>query len=365
MSCASSPAYVYPAGFYPGNSAPGPTPYCPPGLSKYACRNAATACGGAPPSLPGAPTCAPAGCTAPYPHASGIFEPHPPCAGKWDGWTEVGYVYNTEVAPVRTYLTKSCTRCDVDPYRACRASACTACRATPIDADSTAVPALYRADLEPRDPLCGAADGGTGACTSRAAAFQRKTQWTNYGVGYGATAPYCTPRNSRAGWAYGVLHADGCRCNRCNQDPFYHPRTTVTDAVRYRAYRLFARQRVCATGTSRLQFAVAPMGEVDPPLTTLPADPRFSPAMIAQGCSMGVDERAWVELVTGDEVYIPGEYGPYFVHLYASNDVYRPNHSVFRGYSPVRPLRGKRTVTNSGLRNFTALPSAHALLRPF
>ncbi len=381
---------LIPNGFFPGNSCAGPTPFCPPGLSKNACRRGAL-CGGpvggkrccACPSpcatCPGVPShCSCSSCSFAFPpppgsttdpEGRGIFTTVPPCTGKYFGFTDVGFVYNTDARPVTNFLTKSCTLCDLDPYGTCRSGQCTGCRSAPIDsamglvgdylsADSTAVPPLYLPELEHK--VFG---------QRRESAFQRPTQFTNYNMdpllGDPLGGPHCTSRNSRAGWNYGTLHATGCKCNRCNQDVFYHPRTTVLTPLTSRKYQLLARSGCSSSNnTSRFEYAVIPAGVVDPPLLVLPHDPRQPNG--CGTCTVDFQEQAWVELKEGDVIYIPGELGQYFVHFWAEDDgVFRPNNAVFRGWSPVRKLMGRINVTNSGLRNFTSLPDPDGLLRPF
>ena len=140
-----------------------------------------------------------------------------------------------------------------------------------------------------------------------------------------------------------------------------------------RRYRLYARPSDC--GSSRWQYAVAPAfdcASVAPAsrlFMTLALDPRQPPWGPDRGGCASVEfyRKAWESLVSGDVIYIPGQTGTFFIHLYIDDAAgpYRPDKQVFRGYSPVRKLRGKVFTSNSGLRNFTSLPGANGLLLPF
>lgn len=323
------------------------------GEATYGCEVAKTACGG------------PNGC--------------PPNEFFYDGWTEIGTATNTDCYPVTDYLTKSCTRCDTDPFLRCQYGECTGCRAqaNPLDkgyngeggcgGDYLPLPSTMNLENHFHHQR-------------RASAFENPTMFTNSGIGIGPFGaplggPRCgTRKNSQLGWNYGTLHATGCKCQRCNQDPFYHPRTTITTPTVSRVYRLFARRaNDCVSGnvaSGRLEFAVAPAGVVDPMLIVLPRDPRQPPGACYYSSNCGVDyqQQAWVELQSGDSIYIAGERGPYFVHMYADDaGPFRQNSSVFRNWGPKRKLQGmvRKNLSNSGLRNFTSVPSANALLRPW
>lgn len=303
----------------------------------------------------------------------------PPNEFTYDGWTEVGEVMNTDAYPITDYLTKSCTRCDADPFLRCQFGECTGChaQANPLDRGDDGqggsggdyLPQPSSMNLENKFHH-----------QRRASAFERPTMWTNAGIGYGPFGnaiggPRCGSRkNSQLGWNYGTLHATGCKCRRCSQDPFYHTRTTITTPNVSRKYRLFARRSIVCNSaqlsSSRLEYAVAPAGVVDPTLTVLPGDPRQpkGDCYYASNCGVDYQERAWVELKSGDRVYLPGERGSYEVHLWADDaGPYRQNASVFRNWGPVRRLPGRvrRHYSNSGLRNFSGTPSANALLRPW
>lgn len=361
-------------GMYPGDvRAPN---YAPCGPYNYGCGVAAGGCGGY-----GAPGYGGRGEEVPRVGCGGRA---PPNEFAYAGWTEVGYVYNTEAYPLTEYLSKSCQRCDADPFLRCRYSECTGCRSEGLALDKAyddkqakpytdgeayatgdlALPSYRRDHLDQKFHH-----------QRRTSAFERKTMASNYGIGYGVFgAPRCGLRaNSLLGWHYGTLHATGCRCNRCSQDVMLHPRTTVTTPVTSRYYRLFARRvgqcEVNAPPSHRLEFAVAAAGVVDPQLIVLPADPRQPSnrygCYYASNCGPDYVNRSIVELVSGDQIYIAGERGLFNVHLWADDDIYRQNHSVFRGWGPVRRLRGKHATYNSGTRNFTAAPSANGLLRPF
>lgn len=324
------------AGFYPAASCAGPYPVCPAGLNRRACT-----------ADPGAASAGP--------------------------WVEVGYVYCTEAAPRTTYLTKSCA--------SSQESHCTGCRATgesmdyaydgtdrtaDSGTDASAVHVLLRPNHEASLPQ---------HLQRAASAFDRKTTYTNHGIGYG---PFTGPRCGAArfslpmtptGAHHGVLHATGCKCNRCNSDVMYHPRTTITSPTRTRHYRLLARE--CGDGSRRLSYAVTPAlngqpmagdGSVETP-----------PLILPLGAGAGLHpledkhRRAYVELLTGDQVYLPGEPYSFHVHLYADDadgGVYRANHSVFRGWGPVSRLRGKQNVYRSGLRNLSSHPDATAATYP-
>lgn len=338
-------------GFYPPSSCAGPTPYCPRGLSKHEC-----------------------------PYATAVTN----AAGR--PYVEVGYVYCTDAQPVTTYMTKSCARATLLPSNpsGIAPGVCTGCRGEPVALDGTndgnggaagyledqghersAVPLGYRAQHEAVLPY---------AQQRAASAFERKTIFTNLGMGYGPFAgAQCgaqrfQPPPAPTGARHGMLHATGCKCNRCSQDLFYHPRTGVYTPQRSRWYRLLARERL--DGSSRLSYAVQPMAGATPspdgsfetaPIEILPLadDPRH--------WAEDLHERSYVQLQTGDQIYIPGEDAPFFVHMYADDamaGVYRPNQAVFRGWSPVRPLRGKQNIYNSALRNLNAYPDPTGLLRP-
>jgi hypothetical protein len=370
MSCFDSRASLVPQGFgYVGasNSSVGPTPYCPPGASKYSCGR----------------TCCNRNDDASKCKTCNFYETPPLLAAERDakatpmpdpadeGWTEIGIAVGADWAPQIEYLTKSCEHCDVYPFRS--SAQCNGCQtdaALPyldatmdgqamgaVDDGTTGVPARYR-------------PGGNPWRAQRAQnAYERKTMWTNYGIGVGLSQPQCScdPLDKPGamtsnGMRYGKLHAGGCKNNRCNQDPFYHPAVSVATAP-MRKYRLYAKPTQC--GSSRWQFAVAPYGVQNPLFTTLPADPRQPPWSTC--ATVGFHGQALVQIKSGDRIYVPGQPGTFLVNLYVDNVIgpYRANASVFRGYSPVRPLRGKVFTANSGLRNFTSHPSANGLLRPF
>jgi len=361
MSCFNKRGGVVPTGFgFVGgsNACQGSTPYCPLGSSKYQC--GAACCNPNSDNAPRNKTCnfyeAPAMFAEQVAHEAP--QPDPAAAG----WTEIGKAISTDFAPQIAYLTKSCTRCDVEPFRS--SAECNGCRSDaglayknvppgnlpPRDDDGTEVPGRYRT-------------GGSPWLQRPQSAYERKTMCTNYGIGYGYSQPqcFCEPATQN-GMRYGVLHAGGCKDNRCNQDPFYHPAVKAVTAP-IREFRLYARASDC--GTSRFQYAVAPCNTHSPLLVTLPSDPRQPPWSSCS--SVGFARQAYLQLVGGDRIYIPGMPGSFFVHLFVDDVVgpYRPDKQVFRGYSPVRSLRGKSFTANSGLRNFTALPSANGLLRPF
>lgn len=353
-------------GFVGGsNACVGPTPLCPLGASKFQC---------------GRSCCNPnrdqsTGKTCNFYQTPPAHSPDAPLASlaqsvEAQGWTDIGVVVSTEYAPVINYLTKSCQRCDMQPFRS--SAECNGCRTDagtwmespnmgalpPRDDDGTDAPARYRT-------------GGSPWLQRKASAYERKTMCTNSGIGYGFSGPRCCTGGvgsrlsggaTSNGMYAGQLHASGCKDNRCNQDLFYHPAVSLAlPAVR--RFRLFARPNEC--GSSRWQYAVAQDGVPQPLFLTLDADPRQPPWPTC--ASVDFNRQAWQSLVSGDLIYIPGQTGTFFVHLYMDDAVgpFRPTQSVFRGYSPVRPLRGKVWTPNSGLRNFTSLPSAGGLLRPF
>jgi hypothetical protein len=159
--------------------------------------------------------------------------------------------------------------------------------------------------------------------------------WTNIGIAYNTDVH--------------PIHTYLTKTCEGATDLFLHPRTTVFSPIRSRKYTLLAKN---GEG-GRLHFAVQAGND---PIIVLPCDPRYHVDCIQQ---------AWVELKEGDLIYIPGELGAYHVHFWAEEDIYRQNHSVFRGYSPVGRLSGRITTTNSGLRNFSALPDSFGMLRPF
>lgn len=229
-------------------------------------------------------------------------QPDPAAAG----WTEIGKAISTDFAPQIAYLTKSCTRCDVEPFRS--SAECNGCRSDaglayknvppgnlpPRDDDGTEVPGRYRT-------------GGSPWLQRPQSAYERKTMCTNYGIGYGYSQPqcFCEPATQN-GMRYGVLHAGGCKDNRCNQDPFYHPAVKAVTAP-IREFRLYARASDC--GTSRFQYAVAPCNTHSPLLVTLPSDPRQPPWSSCS--SVGFARQAYLQLVGGDRIYIPGMPGSF------------------------------------------------------
>lgn len=354
MSCFGAPGGQVPSGFF-GVSCVGPTPYAAPGISKYQCGK----------------TCCNPGNAVARGRACNFYEVPIPEAQSGDlkevgditrdGWTDIGFVYSTDAYPVVNYLTKSCSRCDAQPYRS--SGECTGCQAKPIDGNlvgggvdgnyDTNTPAMYRPGAVPW-PV-----------QRKETAYERKTMCTNSGIGYGFTGRRCCPgldRFNSNGMRHGQLHASGCKSNDCSQDLFYHPAVSIAQAP-VRRFRLYARPNEC--GSSRWQYAVAEEGVKNSLFLTLPADPRQPPW---SSCStVDFNRQAWVQLTTGNFIYIPGNPGVFQVQLWVDVDVYRPNQSVFRGYSPVRRLPGRvwRKAPNSGLRNFVSHPSANGLLRPF
>lgn len=367
MTCYQAKSELVPQGFgFQGatNASQGPTPYCPPGASKFTC--AGQCCN----ANRDGTTCK----TCNF-YQAPLLEEHGPADLQnaprplpdpfVDGWTEIGIAVSTDCPSRIDYLTKSCKQCDVD-----RVSA--QCNGCVSDAD---LPYLDSAGSEPFLPNDGTSAPArfrpnTNPWTMRPQnAYESKTQWSNYGIGYGSTMPVCGcfPQNASPsaytslGFRYGQLHAGGCKDNRCNQDPFYYPAITVATAP-LRRFRLYAKPNQC--GSSRWSYAVAPIDMKDPLFMTLARDPRQPPF---QTCvTVGFDNQSIYQLKTGDRIYIPGQPGTFLVNLYIDNTTpYRANASVFRGYSPVRPLAGQRFISNSGLRNFTSLPGAGGLLRPF
>lgn len=326
---------------------------------------AAAMCG--PCALPcQAPCCAPcaAPCTIPCSNA------------KTCGFTEIGYVYSTDAYPVTTYLTKSCARCATDPFLKNQFAECTGCRAeaVPIDRADDGTTHSYL----PQPSSMTLEDKFHNQ--RRESAFERPTTFSNNSIGLspfsnvvGGPIPPCGTTNSSGfGWNHGILHGGGCKCRECCQDPFYHPRTTITVPTVSRYYTLYARR---TEDCARLQFAVAPAGVCDPVLTILPPDPRRPPGCCyyANGCGINDINRGIVELRSGDQIYLTalGTPGPFFVHLWADSSglagVLRQSNSVFRGWGPVRrnPDEVRRFTPNSGLRNFSGTPSAGGLLRPW
>lgn len=279
------------------------------------------------------------------------------------GWTAIGVALSRDYAPKIDYLTKSCQECDLDYDYSC----CNGCRS---NVDLSYLESMGNEPFYPEDGTSTPFQyryGNNPYAVCKDIAFQRKTMWTNYGIGYGKNMPECGcfPENAgpRAftsnGMRYGQLHQDGkglCQ----SQDPFYHPAVSVVTAP-LRRFTLYARATQC--GTSRFSYAVAPMDVKIPILITLSGDPRQAPW---SNCNVGYINQSIYQIVTGDRIYIPGQPGSFLINLYVDNTVpYRPNASVFRGYSPVRPLAEKKFISNSGLRNFSSHPSANGLLRPF
>lgn len=316
----------------------GPSPYCAPGLSKFAnCDN----------------------CTFNDPTVcnSCLSVPEnksmPECYNK--EWTNVGYVYTTEIVPITRYLTKQCDVCDNDPHLGGQFGQCTGCR----NSQSVVLEDKFHHQR-------------------RESAFENPTMFSNNGMGMGVHGSplYGIPGkefefpggNRSPGWNYGTLSATGCKCNKCNQDMFYHPKYSIQMPNFSRYFTLFAR-RVTDPRTNcrgRLQFAVEPVGRQNCVKTVLPLDPRQPP----HKCGNLVDpnEQAWVELRSGDIIYIPGEDLRFNVHFWADDaGPFRPNHSVFRGWGPVRKMQGQvpKNLSNSGLRNLTQLGDAAGLLRPY
>lgn len=365
MSCYDARGGLVPQGFgFVGgsNSCVGPTPYCPAGASKYRC---GSSCCNPSADQSRCKTCNFYETPPLVNNGADTFGPMPDPAV--EGWTEIGIAVSRDYAPQIDYLTKSCTSCDVQPFRS--SAQCNGCQSdadlaylqpmgndAPQPIDGTATPGQYR-------------PGGNPWTMREQNAYERKTMWTNFGIGYGATMPECGcfPQNADRGaftangMRYGRMHAGGCKGNRCNQDPFYHPAVSVATAP-LRRFRLYVKPNQC--GSSRWSYAVAPLDVQNPLFTTLARDPRQPPWSTCS--TIGYDNQSLYQIVTGDRIYVPGQPGSFLVNLYVDNTVpFRANAAVFRGYSPVRPLAGKRFIANSGLRNFTALPSANGLLRPF
>lgn len=297
-------------------------------------------------------------------------------------WTEIGEAISASFRPVTTLLRKNCdvvfSKRDLSPSSsACASSscasssfvACAACVDEPVvgenglggamDDYDVFTPAAYRLGIAARWPQ------------ESAAAYERKTQWTNYGIGYGFSAqqrcalPGCyAPSGARSDddvvRTVARFAADGP-----NLDLFSHPRTTIA-LPNVRRYRLYARQIVGGC-TSRWQYAVLDAASTEKPsLLVLASDPRQPPFTDAPLAEYG-NYMLNGGLQTGDQIYVPGEFGVYDVYLYIDRtDVFRQEKSVFRGYSPVRRLPGqKNPAGNSGLRNFTSHPSANALIFPY
>lgn len=355
MSCFGARGDQVPSGFF-GVQCVGPTPYVPRGASKFGCGK----------------TCANPNQAGARPRACNFYQvpPAPPQRDtsviKPDGWTDVGFIYSTDAYPVVNYLNKSCTRCDLEAFKP--SAECTGCQASgPFldDADEpydVTTPAKYRENMP-----------SSWAVQRPQNAYERNTMNTNNGAGYGFSGQRCcrpqhepppsiTNLPNPNGMRHGQFHASGCKDNRCQQDLFQHPAVSLAQAP-VRRFKLYAKPNDC--GSSRWQYAVLEEGVQDSLLISLPTDPRQPPW---QTCSsVDFNRQAWLELATGDFIYVPGQPGVFQVQMWADVDHFRPNQAVFRGYSPVRRLPGRkwRKYPNSGLRNFTSHPSANGLLRPF
>lgn len=287
-------------------------------------------------------------------------------------WTEIGEIISASYRPVTTLLRKSCDVCL--PAAASDAATCTPCLSSPcvgpcigpcvgqpvvgenglgdaLDDYDVFTPAAYR-------------PGNVRWPQESAVAYERKTQWTNYGIGYGFSGHRCSLPFSETPLSPSVVAVvPRFASEGHNLDLFSHPRTTVA-LPNVRRYRLYARQIVGGC-TSRWQYAVLDADDSKPSLLVLASDPRqppFTNAALAEYGNYMLNSG----LQTGDQIYVPGEFGVYDVYLYIDRDVFRQEKSVFRGYSPVRRMPGqlRKQPANSGLRNFTSHPSSNALIFP-
>lgn len=180
----------------------------------------------------------------------------------------------------------------------------------------------------------------------------------------------CRQQPSQAG-EKGVV---GCKCNRCRPDAFYFPHTYVARATQ-RDFYLLARPIVlpvlqkdapcfekmyCASTILKFEYAVSALPDCTK-IIPLASEPRQIPGQ----CATTTDfyDSAFLQLVSGESIYIPGQNGAFDVELFADATAgpYRANASVMRGYSPVRRLQGRVFTSNSGLRNFNIEP----LIRPW
>lgn len=356
MSCYDSRANYVPVGFgYVGgrDSSVGVTPFCPKQASGCQCAQT---------SKDNCRSCSACGFyQAPSTNIPAEVLPNP-CA---QGWTEIGLLRGADWSVHVDYQTKSCAKCNVEPFRSMQH--CNTCRGDeesgdPL-ADTIGVPNQYRAMANRPLPA-----GHHPASVLNP--YVRRTMWTNYGIGIEKCIPQCGCRvesgaasGTSNGMRFGEMHSSGAlqQSNARNKDPFYFPNVSLLTAPA-REYKLYARP---TCGSSQWQFAVSPTDTQIPLLTVLAGDPRQPPW--SECATVGFNNQAIVQLKSGDRVYVPGQPGTFVVELFMDQLIgpYRPNASVFRGYSPVRPLRGKTSVSNSGLRNFTSHPSANALLRPF
>lgn len=289
--------------------------------------------------------------------AAGVCQPSPRTAcgnaprlaeaAAASGWTAIGDAISASFAPVTTYLTKSCAL-----------DGCTDCVSAPVVGDGLGDPDYDT--FIPAGQRLGACAPWPAPCGS--GAYQRTPTFTGatYGFAAGGTSN---------GMRFGQLDASGCRDNRCNQDLFYHPRTSVT-LPRVRRFTLLARPTAEHRGGCRWQYAVrAQCGDdcTAALLVVLPDDPRQPPCLPCgvAGYNYNASNGG---LQTGDQIYIPGEFGAYDVYLFIdSADVFRKEKSVLRGYSPVRRQADqvRKAPANSGLRNFVSHPSVNGLLLPF